>query len=312
MFKKLFGRLSGIASAINGTDSAPSAEASDDTQVIDQQPAVDHQQSDGRTSASTTDGSILNNAIDNRDQAVRLIVDSFRSATGTKAREFECLTVIVAYHETPFDPLLHAWADEEMTGNLRRELDNALLSAVGARQIDLKFVFSPEIDREQCREIVPDCLYVSWSGVDIRPRAVLGEGWISIVADTGSLLQPIVQLDPEAKNVYRIGRGAISRRSGSIRRNDIIINDRETDPALRESNECVSSSHADIVVRNGRYCLRAADGGCRAKCGSATKLIHDDKIIELTDTATLMPLSDGDMIELGKSVTLLFSTSRPY
>ena len=46
--------------------------------------------------------------------------------------------------------------------------------------------------------------------------------------------------------------------------------------------------------------------GCRTSNGSPTKIIRDQEPIELRDSASAYRLKDGDIIELGKSVLLIF------
>ncbi len=78
---------------------------------------------------------------------------------------------------------------------------------------------------------------------------------------------------------------------------------------MLQCNNHVSSTHADIVFKNNRYYIKAAIGGCRAIGGSPTKVVRDEKATELRDTTLLYPLEDGDIIELGKNVLLMFSLS---
>lgn len=309
MLKKFIRNLSGLAQKINGNESPKATEPSDQKsdEPVAEERIVEPMPDEERIPAASTN-SILNNAIDNRDQAVRMIVDSFRRATGSKSNEFADLTVIVPYTETTFDPLNHAWADDQFLTDLRRELDNALLSAVGSRDIKLKFLRLADVQKDSCREIIPDALYVCWKKLRAKqnnPGAVAGR--LTIINGTGSLMQESYLVDSSVKSVYHIGRGEVVRLSGNIRRNDIVVCEAETNPELAEYNARVSSNHADLVARSGRLYLRAAAGGCRALGGSVTKLIRNDEIIELNDTSSMMPVNDGDMIELGKNLTLLFS-----
>lgn len=305
MIKKLLKKVSDIASSINGK-----GEAGNDTQPIYRnRPEYAGQPNDPQPAKSVSDeGSILDNAIDNRDMAVRKIVDSFRTAIGTNSRDFETLVVHVVYSEKPYDPLLHAWADDDFIESLRRALDNALLSAIGSDRITLNTVHIDDLDRQQLKEIVPDTLYVAWQSARKATEAkAVGHGRISLVEGTGSLAQPFYDLSTEAKTKYCIGRGAVSRKDGRLRQNDIVINPEDPDPQINQSNMCVSSAHADIVVRPGRFYLKAADGGCRSKGGAPTKLIRGESVIELSDTSAMLPLQSGDIIELGKNVCLLFT-----
>ena len=123
------------------------------------------------------------------------------------------------------------------------------------------------------------------------------------------MMKPSYILDSDKKKIYHIGRGTASRKGGKYRVNDIVIKDKEADSDLLQCNMHVSSTHADIVFKNNRYYIKAAIGGCRAIGGSPTKVVRDEKATELRDTTFLCPLEDGDIIELGKNVLLMFSLS---
>lgn len=304
MIKKILNKLSGLARAINGEqDHNNSKGPSDNVET----PAADHAAESTAAAEEKSSDSLLDNAIDNRDQAVRMIVGSFRSATGTNSRDFANLTILIPYKETTYNPLLHAWADDRFIDDLRRELDNALLSAVGASKIELKPIHVSEIETDACHEVVPETIYVKWSSDVVRKETPVVRASVMAVEGTGSIVEAEYILDSSVKMVYHIGRGIISRRDGTLRRNDIVIRDNESDPQLADLNSRVSSAQADIVVCNGRFCLRASSGGCRSKGGAPTKLIRDDRVTELTDTSAMFPLESGDLIELGKSLTLLFT-----
>lgn len=325
MIKNFLKKMSDLASSINGKEVDTSVESQPTPQptpqptlLLDSEP--DTEPVSGLVSdpdpepVSEPDpepaqsSSILNNAIDNRDSAVRKIVDSFRPAIGTSSRDFETLVVYVVYTEKPYDPLLHAWADDKFVDSLRRALDNALLSAVGAENIILTPLHIDNSDLQSAKEIVPDTIYVTWrSNKKEMKTDVVCRAKISLVVDTGSLAQPVYYLSTDAKAKYTIGRGKVSRRDNHLRQNDIVINGNDPDPEINELNMRVSSAHADIIVRSGRFYLKAADGGCRSRGGSPTKLIRCEDVIELSDTSAMLPLQDGDIIELGKTVCLLFN-----
>lgn len=128
---------------------------------------------------------------------------------------------------------------------------------------------------------------------------------ITIAHNRGSMKQSEYLLDTEkdGKTVYRIGRGEITTKYGIYRENDIVINDAETDPAA-DLNVCVSSSHANIEINNGKFFLRAMPGGITNN--NATKIIRGEKINKLASDSMLVPLEDGDIIELGRTVMLKF------
>ena len=296
MWKNLKKKFESVAGALNGT--------------------ADRQQEPASTAAPSPTGSegqqapkpsSTGNAIDRRDKAVKLIVNSMAGATGTSAKMLADLTVWVAVPSKDFDPLDSAWADERLISDLRLALDNAMLEAVGSRSIVTRFDTVDHIP-ENARTLVEDQLYVTWRSEAPRPKeSAPVKARISAVEPMGTLRQSEYLIDSAIKPVWHIGRGAVSPAAGSYRRNDIMIHDADPSAEMQKINNHVSSNHADIVARSGRFYLKACAGGCRSLGGSPTKLVHNDKPIEITDTATLHPLADGDLIELGKSVLLQFN-----
>lgn len=129
---------------------------------------------------------------------------------------------------------------------------------------------------------------------------------ISVVMDMGALDSAFYELDSGIKDRFRIGRGRICRRSGSYRINDVIISEKPADQEILKLNQHVSSSQADIVIKDGLFYLQAMPSGCRPLGGAPTKIIRDQEAMELRDASSFHQLQNGDMIELGKSVLLLF------
>lgn len=292
MWKNLKKKFESMANAFNGTTESPR-----------QQPAPAEPAAEEPTPRPSATG----NAIDRRDKAVKLIVNSMAGATGTSAKMLADLTVWVAVPSKDFDPLAYAWADERMISDLRLALDNAMLEAVGSRSLVIRF---DTVDRipENARSLVENQLYVTWRSEAPRPKEPAPvKARISAVESMGSLRRSEYLIDSAIKPVWHIGRGAVSPAAGSYRRNDIIIHDADPSADMQAVNNHVSSNHADIVARSGRFYIKACTGGCRSLGGSPTKLVHDDKPTEISDTATLHPLADGDLIELGKSVLLQFN-----
>lgn len=130
---------------------------------------------------------------------------------------------------------------------------------------------------------------------------------LSIFQGLGSCKENEYILSTDDKPIYRIGRGAISRKPGSAYRvNDIIIEENNPVQSIQKLNNYVSSSQADIILDDGYFYLKAMPSGCRASGGSPTKIIRDQEPMELRDSVSSYKLKDGDIIELGKSVLLLF------
>lgn len=318
---KIFKKISRIATAVNGTQTIDKAtrtqSACTETQTETQPTAVSDAIDETAPQKPTTTvletkikQSLLDNAIDKRDRAVRLITDAMKTATGSDNEMLSDLTVHVIVRSASFDPLEYAWADEKMKSDLRLSLDNAFLEKIGSKSINIEFTTADDI--QGLLPVVDRQLYYSWGKADetpTPPEQICAR--IETVEGTGSTKQPVYTLDSFNKNVYHIGRGTMSSKNGTYRKNDIVINDRDADQELQQNNNHVSSIHADIIVRDNRFYLKACPGGCRANGGSPTKIVRDETTMELRDNTMLYPLEDGDMIELGKSVLLTFSLIRP-
>ncbi|WP_338876159.1 FHA domain-containing protein [Spirosoma sp. SC4-14] len=134
----------------------------------------------------------------------------------------------------------------------------------------------------------------------------------SLKTVVGQTEQALYVLDPEQKTQFYIGRGQTSRTtSGRVRTNDIVIlaeDDPGFDPKTGAGNQTVSRDHATIQFDPAKrtYRLLVDPGGLPAR-GNKTKILHPDNTIERADIAGMTyPLHDGDQIELGGEVTLLF------
>ncbi len=139
---------------------------------------------------------------------------------------------------------------------------------------------------------------------------VSGKAVITISRTKGSLARNSYVIDPSAKSRYRIGRGETSSRPEySFRTNDIIIKSDESDTDIQDLNKRVSSAHADLVCKDGRFFLQVLPPGC-AIGGNSTRIIRDQKPIELDQPSLSYPLLDGDLIELGRAVLLEFRIRR--
>lgn len=239
---------------------------------------------------------------DKRAFIIRELLNRFRSSTGTDSQLMENLTIIVVRNEDDNDMAQHDWDGERFKEDLRRELTNAYLGRIGRKS--LQVVLKPISETDGCINLIENYVYYKWERIeiakdDIPYRRV--EASISIHNGNGSMRQDRYILDSDIKTTYHIGRGETVRRDGIFRTNDIVINDNET---------YVSGAQADIIFKNGKYYLRAASGGCRAGLGtSPTKIVRAENAIELSNTAILYPLEDGDILELGKKVLLRFSLS---
>lgn len=253
-------------------------------------------------------------AIDKRAFVINELLKKFRSSTGTDTKLMENLVIVVVRNEEDDDMAKYDWIGKRFEDDLKRELTNAFLEKIGSKS--LQIVLKPKSETEDSISLIDNQVYYKWgkadTSTDDKPKELPYErvvASVSIIEGSGSMMKPYYILDSDNKKVYHVGRGMTSRKGGKYRVNDIVIKDKDADLDLMEYNRHVSSTHADIVFKNNRFYIKAAEGGCRAIGGSPTKLVRDEKATELQDTNLLYPLEDGDIIELGKNVLLMFSLS---
>lgn len=251
-------------------------------------------------------------AIDKRAFVINELLKKFRSSTGTDTKLMENLVIIVIRNDEDDDMAKYDWIGKRFEDDLKRELTNAFLEKIGSKS--LQIILKPKSEAEDCISLIDNQVYYKWgkadTSVDDKPKEIPYErvvASVSIIEGTGSMMKPSYVLDSDRKKIFHIGRGVTSRKGGKYRVNDIVIKDKEADHDLLECNAHVSSTHADIVFKNNKFYIKAAIGGCRAIGGSPTKLVRNEKATELRDTNLLYPLEDGDIIELGKNVLLVYS-----
>lgn len=253
-------------------------------------------------------------AIDKRAFVINELLKKFRKSIGTDTKLLENLAIIVVRNDEDDDMAKYDWIGKRFEDDLKRELTNAFLEKIGSKS--LQIILKPKSETEGCLCLIDNQVYYKWGKTDQADEDssqeapyVRVQATISIIDGTGSMVMPTYTLDSDIKKVYHIGRGVTSRKGGKYRVNDIVIKDKETDQDLLERNAFVSNAHADIVFKNNKCYLKAAIGGCRAIGGSPTKVVRDEKATELKDTNLLYPLEDGDIIELGKNVLLIYALS---
>lgn len=251
-------------------------------------------------------------AIDKREFIVQEFLKKFKSSTGTDSPYVKDLVVIAVRDDDNDDMTQYDWAGNRFEEELKRELANAFLSSIGSNSLCVEL--KPKSEIIDCLCLIENKVYYKWGKLKNSTDTSLSNeqykrvtATISIFDGNGSLQEDSYILDSDSKTIYHIGRGKSSRKEGKYRINDIVINDNEVHQELRNLNLHVSSAHADIVFKNGNYYLRAAVGGCRALGGSPTKIVRNENVIEMRNTTLLYLLEDGDILELGKNVLLLFS-----
>ena len=124
---------------------------------------------------------------------------------------------------------------------------------------------------------------------------------ISVFSNTGSLKQDSYKLESNDDALYLIGRGE------ETRENDIVIDDTQ-DSTFWENNKYVRSAHAHITYQTDEGYLLWADPNGTPVYGSRTRIIRKgiEVPIDLRTAGVPQQLIDGDKIELGKHVKLLF------
>ena len=141
-----------------------------------------------------------------------------------------------------------------------------------------------------------------------QEKSVVKRANISVFGGKGSLLQGQYELSSETLEkerikYYNIGRGEYpDMEGGSYRHNHIAIDDTNN----LETNKFVSRAHARIGYSEivGFY-LQVEYGGSRLS-GNRTRIFRGEDKIEVENVEAKEPLQDGDLIELGKAVVLIF------
>ena len=134
-----------------------------------------------------------------------------------------------------------------------------------------------------------------------KPQNSRQSATISIFSNTGSLKQDSYKLDSDDEALYLIGRGE------ETRENDIVIDDSQ-DSTFWNNNKYVRSAHAHITYQTDEGYLLWADPNGTPVYGSRTRIIRKgiEVPIDLRTAGVPQQLIDGDKIELGKHVKLLF------
>ena len=236
------------------------------------------------------------------EESVReLILDSVAPYTGKD--DFVGIVIWVN------DQIFHAINNEIFKTGLKAAFDSMHLYSLGASEINV-IHGEPESQDEASplikKGIIPQGKL--WFRLIEKGKELKhAKASISIFQELGSCKENEYILSSEDKSIYRIGRGAISRKhSSAYRVNDIIIEENNPHESIQKLNNHVSSAQADIILDDGQFFLRATPHGCRSQGGSPTKIIRNQEAVELRDSVSSYKLKDGDIIELGKSVLLLF------
>lgn len=243
---------------------------------------------------------MYDNIIDLQDAVIRAIAQALVPLRGR-----DDLRGIVLYAHD--DLYANALQDENFEQQLRLRFDADLFYSLGRGSIELK-VGQPAPSLHATVAIPDHVSFVLQSPrIQHAPHAG-GRATLELVDGTGSLHTPAVSFPCEEGVLIRIGRGAVSRKYGQLRQNDVVIRTDDPNAELQRLNNAVSSAHADIVCQKGNFYLQAQPSGCRPEGGSATKIFRGHQSpVELRTSHMLYLLRDGDIIELGKTVCLRFT-----
>ena len=249
-------------------------------------------------------------AAQRREQIIRFIVTKLRayqneldtSPVGLR------LGILPASPEEEEEYRVALWANQpgKFQDELTRQLADNYIALPGNWRFDYTF-FTDELPGSTYREGNLNLVVVDKSKPDGAPLLA------KIVTLIGQTEQAEYVLDPTQKTTFYIGRGHTTQTtSGRVRTNDIVIlndDDPGFDSLNGSGNGAVSRAHATIRydMTRKRYALLVDPGGLPAS-GNKTKIMHPDDHIERADIANLVyPLQNGDQIELGGEVMLVFA-----
>jgi hypothetical protein len=249
-----------------------------------------------------------------REQVMRFIVGKLRAYQNEPDTAPIGLRLFVLCTNSEDEELYRValWTNQsgKFQAELTRQLADNYITLPKNWQFDYAF-FTDTLPDATYREGNLSLFVVDKSKTDSSPLLA------RITALVGQMEQTDYILDSTKKTTFYIGRGRNTQTaSGRVRTNDIVLlndDDPGFDPQKGSGNGAVSRAHATIrydMIQN-RYALLVDPGGLPAG-GNKTKLIHPNDAIERADIAGMSyPLQNGDQIELGGEVLLLFELSRP-
>jgi len=228
------------------------------------------------------------NPVDAKNELRDAIVAYFKKSFQTEKEITGTFVVWVSDSRAKYQDYVRK---DEFKNDLYTELDNRQLNAVSKAKIEFK-TENPPREFETIAEGV--CVQFLVKGKQTEnPKDVCTKAQITVMEGKGSLMKSKYILDADKYTEYDIGRGSENNRH-------IVI--KENDPEYGEINNRVSRQHARIVFVAGKgFALESLKFDNRTFIHRAGKREHD---IYLNDGARL--LKHNDIIELGKSVCLLF------
>ncbi|GAB3319076.1 hypothetical protein GCM10027299_11290 [Larkinella ripae] len=249
-------------------------------------------------------------AAQRRNQIIRFVIEKLRAYQNEPENAPVGLRLFVVNESAEAEEIdrVALWTNQpgKFQGELRRQLADNYISLPPNWQFTCEFF----------RDALPDSTYregnLGLNVLDNKKPDGPAQG-ATLKTLVGQTEQAEYGLDPAQKTSFYIGRGQSTQTSsGRVRTNDIVIlpdDDPGFDPQKGAGNGAVSRAHATIQYNPAqrKYTLLVDPGGLPAS-GNKTKIMHPDDTIERADIPGMTyPLQDGDQIELGGSVTLLFT-----
>ena len=246
----------------------------------------------------------MDNAVDAKKSVIDALLSRFKQLRFNEGNgNIRRVTIWVA------DPVyIRLIMNDEFVNQLHTEIENHLISALTKSEINVRMGKPSSKIQSSC--ILEEAIWFSFLIEEDVKKHISGKARISIAGGRGSLMKKCYDLNVTERTVFHIGRGeSETNRERPYRENQIAVNDQEKDKALKELNFHVSASHADLIYDNEAFYLKATPYGCRPD-GSKTAVIREgangSEEYELRDSESRFRLRDGDLVELGGAVLLLF------
>lgn len=246
----------------------------------------------------------IDNAVDAKKSAINALLYRFKQLRFNEGSG-NIRQVIIWVADPVYIRLIK---NDEFVTQLHTEIENHLVTALTKAEIIVKMGKPSSKIQSSC--ILKDAIWFSFVIEEEVKKKMNGKARITIAGGRGSLIKKAYDLNVTERTVFHIGRGETeNNKERPFRENQIAINDMEKDKAIKELNYHVSGTHADLIYDKDAFYLKATPFGCRPD-GSKTAVIregaNDSQEYELRDSESRFRLRDGDMIELGGAVMLLF------
>lgn len=250
------------------------------------------------------EASQIDNAVDAKKSIINALLSRFKQLRFNEGDgNIRQVTIWVA------DPVyIRLIKNDDFVTSLHTEIENHLITALTKADIIVRMGKPSSKIQSSC--ILENAIWFSFLIEEEIKKKMNGKARITIAGGRGSMMKKTYDLNVMERTVFHIGRGeSETNKERPFRENQIAINDLEKDKALKELNFHVSGTHADLIYDNEAFYLKATPYGCRPD-GSKTAVIREgangSEEYELRDSESRFRLRDGDLIELGGVVMLLF------